>query len=52
MPTDALGVKIQSYAYDAWGMPSGFDAGGVGISPAIFASRFLCIGRDQGRATA
>ena len=50
--TDALGAKVQTYTYDAWGKPNGFDAPGVGIPPASFASRFLYTGREYDIETA
>ena len=50
--TAALGAKIQSYTYDAWGQPNGFDTAGVGIPPANFVSRFLYTGREYDIETA
>jgi RHS repeat-associated protein len=39
--TDAAGAKLQTYTYDVWGEPSGFDASGNPIAARTFESRFL-----------
>ncbi|MCK9589035.1 MAG: RHS repeat-associated core domain-containing protein, partial [Terrimicrobiaceae bacterium] len=44
--TDASGAKLQSFTYDAWGTPSGFDASGLSLPVSGFASRFLYTARE------
>ena len=49
--TDASGAKLQSFTYDAWGRPSGFDASGVSLQVSGFASRFLYTAREYDSET-
>ncbi len=46
MLTNAAGAKVQTYTYDVWGKPSGFDALGAPVTPSSFTSRFLFTGRE------
>jgi len=46
MLTDAAGAKLQTYTYDAWGEPSGFDVSGNPIAASAFESRFLFTARE------
>jgi RHS repeat-associated protein len=46
MLTDAGGAKLQTYTYDVWGEPSGFDASGNPIAASAFESRFLFTARE------
>ena len=50
--TDALGAKVQTYTYDAWGAPSGFDVSGFSLQVSAFSSRFLYTGREYDIETA
>ena len=52
MLSDASGAKVQTYAYDAWGKPSGSDSSGTSIADASVASRFLFTAREFDRETA
>lgn len=49
--TDASGAKLQSFTYDAWGTPSGFDASGLSLPVSGFASRFLYTAREYDAET-
>jgi len=49
--TDASGAKLQSFTYDAWGRPSGFDASGVSLQVSGFASHFLYTAREYDAET-
>jgi len=51
MLTDASGAKAQSYSYDAWGKPSGFNASGTTIADSAIASRFLYTAREFDQET-
>ncbi|MCX6972328.1 MAG: hypothetical protein NTV93_19565 [Verrucomicrobia bacterium] len=44
--TDASGAKLQSFTYDVWGKPSGFDASGTSIPISSFASQYLYTARS------
>jgi len=52
MLTNAGGAKVQTYTYDVWGKPSGFDSAGAAITPSSFASRLLFTGREYDPETA
>jgi RHS repeat-associated protein len=47
--TNNAGAKVESYTYDVWGKPSGFDASGSLIS--AFSSRFLYTAREYDAET-
>jgi len=44
--TSASGAKLQSFTYDVWGKPSGFDASGTSLPVSAFSSRFLYTARE------
>ncbi len=46
MLTNPAGAKVQTYTYDVWGKPTGFDDSGASITPGNFASRFLFTARE------
>jgi len=46
MLTSAAGAKVQTYTYDDWGKPGGYDSVGAAITPGSFASRLLFTGRE------
>jgi RHS repeat-associated protein len=50
--TDAAGAKLQTYTFDVWGEPSGFDASGSPIAASAFESRFLFTAREYDVETA
>jgi len=52
MLTNASGAKVQTYTYDVWGKPSGFDSGGSAITIEQIASRWLFTGREYDKETA
>jgi len=52
MLTNAAGAKVQTYNYDVWGKPSGFDASGLSLPASSLASRFLFTGREYDPETA
>jgi len=51
MLTNAAGAKVQTYTYDVWGKPSGFDASGLSLPVSGFSSRLLYTGREYDRET-
>ena len=49
--TDGSGAKVQSYTYDAWGVPSGFDASDISIPVSSISSRLLFTGCEYDQET-